>query len=199
MSNKVLIYPGQQTPIIPIVPNIPGQIVQIYTSSKITDLFESNNLGARGKTSASFTVFPANIKYDNIDLSDFCLVNSGEVFAAATSDYGDKRSGNQVGKDTHTITIKELPSHEHYYYADTRSQGDDFQYTNEAGVKLNWTVRSNYHGDLCKKHGDNGDGWSRKFTTGKEGANNPMDVRQSTRYVITMVYTPTIFRIGYDN
>lgn len=184
---------------LPIVGLVPGQIIQLYTSrsSRIEDMFDMSSTSnyKRGLTTAKYDIDGTDLKYI-VDLSDFILINDGNVFASAQQSYSsyagsnDRQVSRTVGSDKHTLTKEEIPPHRHRIAFGQAEWGDnanrrnfprfggndgDSDYQND----YNWKGR-NY----TQYYGGTG------TNDGYEGSQTPVDMRQSTRYVITMVYAP---------
>lgn len=190
MANKVINDNGRT--VIPIEGLIPGQIIQIYTTSKITDLFVSGTLGARGRADASYTVIDSNKTYTKIDLSNFTLITNSNVYCAASSDSVDgMRPGDYGGHDNHMITIDEMPAHRHRVTLGQAKWGDNSNIRNFINFQSDSNGDSDYTNDSW---------WNNQNYTRYAGGTStndkvtsqptPVDMRQSTMYVITMAYAP---------
>lgn len=190
MANKVINDNGRT--VIPIEGLIPGQIIQIYTGSKITNLFVTNTLGARGRTDASYTVFDSNKTYTKIDLSNFTLISNNWVFAASPSDdVVGIRPGDSAGSDSHILDVREMPAHRHRVTLGQAKWGDNSNTRNFINFQSDSNGDSDYTGDNY---------WRNQNYTRYAGGNgendkiqsqpNAIDMRQPTMYVITMAYAP---------
>ena len=190
MANKIINDNGRT--IIPIEGLIPGQIIQIYTASKITDLFVTNTLGSRGRTDATYTVIDSNKQYLKIDLSNFTLITNTTVFAASPTDnITGIRPGDYAGSDSHILTVNEMPAHRHRVTLGQAKWGDNSNYRNFINFQSDSNGDSDYTGDSW---------WNNQNYTRYAGANGTtdktpgqataIDMRQSTMYVITMAYAP---------
>lgn len=190
MANKVINDSGRT--VIPIEGLIPGQIIQIYTTSKLTDLFVSGTLGARGRADASYIVLDSNKTYTKIDLSNFTLITNGMVYCAAQSDNTvGVRPGDYAGHDTHTLTVDEMPAHRHRVTLGQAKWGDNSNVRNFINFQSDSNGDSDYTGDSW---------WRNQNYTRYAGGNgendkipsqpNAIDMRQPTMYVITMAYAP---------
>jgi hypothetical protein len=190
MANKVINDNGRT--VIPIEGLVPGQIIQIYTTSKLTDLFVNGTLGSRGRTDATYTVIDSNKTYTNIDLSNFTLITNGTVYCAASSDtIVGTRPGDFGGHDTHMLTVDEMPAHRHRVTLGQAKWGDNANVRNF----INFQSDSNGDSDYTNNSWWNNQNYTRyaggTSTSDKvAGQSTVVDMRQSTMYVITMAYAP---------
>jgi len=190
MANKVINDSGRT--VIPIEGLIPGQIIQIYTTSKLTDLFVSGTLGARGRADASYIVLDSNKTYTKIDLSNFTLITNGMVYCAAQSDNTvGVRPGDYAGHDTHMLTVGEMPAHRHRVTLGQAKWGDNSNVRNFINFQSDSNGDSDYTGDSWWNNQNYTRYAGGTSTNDKVAASaTALDMRQSTMYVITMAYAP---------
>lgn len=194
-----------------ITGTVPGQIIQLYVTNNIADIFDGTTTGARGRSNATLHT-RAGYTYE-VDLSDFVLIyNTSAVFASASTSHVNNTTGGSdtmTGVPAHTHTFKDyygMPNSNNnenkftsiYLYPGTTATGSLTRYP--AGYQRINVSETSKTGSMKRNQTAEHDvGYVNYITHETETTSNSSansDNRQYTEYVITMSYEPQSWTVG---